>query len=115
MYKVLTFTIALMLSVSCSAEAQNKKPASEKFQLKSTLDTISYVIGTNWGGSLAMDSVKVNIDALKQGIVDVLEDKIIEFDQLRVDQIMQELVADINNRRQQAQMKQQQELMQWVM
>ncbi len=109
MYRILTFAIALMLSVSCGAEAQNKKPVSEKFQLTSTLDTISYVIGTNWGGSLAMDSVKVNIDALKQGIVDALEDKAIEFDQARVDQIMQELVAEINNRRQQSQMKQQQE------
>lgn len=110
MYKIFSITLAMMLIVSCGAEAQNKKPQAQKFELKTAQDSISYVIGTQWGGSLTMDSVKVNIDALKQGIVDALNGTIMEMDQARVDAMMQELVAEITKRRQQGEAKQQEEV-----
>ncbi|PKL84924.1 MAG: hypothetical protein CVV22_10705 [Ignavibacteriae bacterium HGW-Ignavibacteriae-1] len=109
MYKIFSITIALFLLVSCGAEAQNKKEQTKPFSLKNAQDSISYIIGTQWGGSLAMDSVKVNIDALKQGIVDALNDTKIEMDQAKVDAMMQALVAEINVRRQQGEASKQEE------
>ncbi len=109
MYKIFSITIALFLLVSCGAEAQNKKEQTKPIVLKNAQDSISYIIGTQWGGSLAMDSVKVNIDALKQGIVDALNGTQIEMDQAKVDAMMQALVAEINVRRQQGEASKQEE------
>ncbi|MBS4001639.1 MAG: FKBP-type peptidyl-prolyl cis-trans isomerase [Desulfobulbaceae bacterium] len=109
MYKIFSITISLFLLVSCGAEAQNKKEQTKPIELKNAQDSISYIIGTQWGGSLAMDSVKVNIDALKQGIVDALSGNQIEMDQAKVDAMMQALVAEINVRRQQGEAIKQEE------
>ncbi len=55
-----------VLLLACQGNTQNK-------ELKTTQDSVSYVIGTNIGGNLKAQKVEVNIDALARGIKESMD------------------------------------------
>lgn len=67
--KILSLTIALLLSVSISVTAQNKSTASE---LKNQRQKVSYIIGLNAGNFLKQQNYDFDLNSLFAGIEDIL-------------------------------------------
>ncbi len=68
--------IATMALVSCKT---NENP-TQKVELKSEMDSVSYAIGLNIANSLKQDKLdSVNLDAMKSALEDVLQAKDLKF------------------------------------
>ena len=65
-------SILIVLSNNCMAKKKEKKKKEESstIELKTKLDTINYIIGTDIGKNLKMSFIKVNSKVLVQGIDD---------------------------------------------
>jgi FKBP-type peptidyl-prolyl cis-trans isomerase len=64
--------LAVAISATAFAQKNSKQPQPAKIELKTSLDSLSYVIGAQFGKTLEIDSLYLNLDVLKQGMYDQL-------------------------------------------
>lgn len=101
MIKLFASLVAMVLLVS-SCNADNKKPATSDVKLSSKMDSVSYILGFNWGSQLKKDSLVPNIDALTAGFIDAAADKG-KMDEATRNQVIQAFVADLQAKQQKIQ------------
>jgi FKBP-type peptidyl-prolyl cis-trans isomerase FklB len=71
-FALLSMCILVLLGSMNAAFAQ-KKPKEGELSLKTTQDSISYIIGQDVGGSLKKNTIDVNVDAFVKGLTDALK------------------------------------------
>jgi FKBP-type peptidyl-prolyl cis-trans isomerase len=93
--KLTMLAFASFLICSCTAKTGS---TTEKAELKTTADSISYIIGTNIAGSLAPVNDEVNIAIMIQGLQDGLVLKTSPIPPQRVQPIMQAFNTKIRDK-----------------
>jgi FKBP-type peptidyl-prolyl cis-trans isomerase len=98
MEKSINYLSLILLSVialfSCSESHQNKG----NVELKTRMDTASYIIGLDYGISIKAEEIEVNDQAIYKGLLDGLNGKSLLSDSLK-DQIIDRYNAELDNRR----------------
>jgi len=94
--------IFLVLTVigACS-EKQN----TESSELKTTLDSVAYAIGVNFGNQLKKDSVMIDVNQLKAGAYDALYGDTVKLDQTQIRSVMTTFQKDLQTKKQQRQQR----------
>ncbi len=85
--------------------ACSEKQKTESAELKTTLDSVAYAIGVNFGNQLKNDSVMIDVNKLKAGAYDALYGDTVKLDQKQITNIMTAFQKDLQAQKQQRQQK----------
>ena len=71
MFRIIT-AVALIVSLTSAAGAQEAVPAAAPPQFKTLEERVSYIVGMQIGGQLKSDEMKVDLDLLVRGLKDAV-------------------------------------------
>lgn len=106
LFLVAILTVGLTFSAYAQKPAKNKAAqGTAKVELKSFQDSVAYAIGLNIGGNLLKDELFLNLDIIKAG----LEDAVNQNTQLLTKEQIEQVFQTFSMQMQEKQMKQQEE------
>ncbi len=105
MRKGLLLTILVLVLISVCTWAQEEKAAKEEIEIKTDVDKISYVLGSQFARTLKTDEVEINREVFFRAMRDVFDDKPPMLTDEEMQKIMMDFRQEIMNKRVDAQRK----------